>query len=312
MKTIVVALLAIGFLLPYSSDDNNKININEQNFLVFGHFYGECFGEQCVETFKLTDKSLFEDTIDNYSGQHTEFVELEKDLFEQVKDITDFFPNQLLNQNETLFGCPDCTDAGGLFIQYSENGNIKSWRIDQNKSNVPDYLHHFMDKVNEKIALLETKITTKKNCDFNEIQVYLNDSDSSGTNIRKSPNGKIMSVLRKNKQNSEYLITLTEAKQGWFKIKSPIEGTETDIDIPNGYGWIHGSVISVDTRNYGGQNLKLLDKPKSGKTVKIIEKEALGLTLVDMCDNWVKVNYNGHIGWIEDRWLCGNPYTNCS
>ena len=154
MKKIVFTLFTLGILASCNSDDDNSININEENFLIFGHFYGECAGEECVETFKLTDKSVFEDTIDDYNGQNMQFIELEIDLFEQVQNITDFFPNQLLNQNETVFGCPDCTDGGGLFIQYSENGNIKSWRIDKIKSNVPEYLHSFMDKVNEKIALI--------------------------------------------------------------------------------------------------------------------------------------------------------------
>ena len=146
--------MTIGILFACNKDDDSEININEQNFLIFGHFYGECFGEGCVETFKLTDKSLSEDTIDDYNGQNMEFVELENETFEQVKNIMDFFPNQLLNQNETVFGCPDCADGGGLFIQYSENGNKKSWRIDQVKDNVPTYLHNFIDKVNEKIGLI--------------------------------------------------------------------------------------------------------------------------------------------------------------
>ncbi len=154
MKKTILGLLTIGILFACNKDDDSEININEQNFLIFGHFYGECFGEGCVETFKLTDKSLYEDTIDDYNGQNMEFVELENETFEQVKNIMDFFPNQLLNQNETVFGCPDCADGGGLFIQYSENGNKKSWRIDQVKDNVPTYLHNFIDKVNEKIELI--------------------------------------------------------------------------------------------------------------------------------------------------------------
>ncbi|MEP2025028.1 MAG: hypothetical protein ABJH98_12080 [Reichenbachiella sp.] len=154
MKKIILGILTIGILLSCNSDDDSEFKINAQNFLIFGHFYGECFGEGCVETFKLTDKLLFEDIADDYNGQNMEFIELENDTYEQVKNLTDFFPNQLLNQNETVFGCPDCADGGGLFIQYSENENIKSWRIDQNKDNVPNYLHNFMDKVNEKIALI--------------------------------------------------------------------------------------------------------------------------------------------------------------
>ena len=153
MKKVLIVLFTVGILTSCNKNDDG-IEINEQNFLIFGHFYGECIGEGCVETFKLTDKKLFEDTIDDYSGQNLEFLELGNDKFEQTKNLVDFFPNQLLNDNESVFGCPDCADGGGLFIQYSDNGNVKSWRIDQDKGNVPNYLHNFMDKVNEKIELI--------------------------------------------------------------------------------------------------------------------------------------------------------------
>tara|TARA_B110000046_G_scaffold82010_1_gene90241 strand:+ start:1886 stop:2353 length:468 start_codon:yes stop_codon:yes gene_type:complete len=153
MKKIFLGLITIGVLISCDKKDD-EININDQNFLIFGHFYGECFGEGCVETFKLTNEKLFEDTIDDYSGQNLEFIALENDKFEQIKNLVDFFPNQLLNQNETVFGCPDCADGGGLFIQYSENGTVKNWRIDQTKRNVPTYLHNFIDQVNEKIKLI--------------------------------------------------------------------------------------------------------------------------------------------------------------
>lgn len=153
MKKLFLGLFTIGML--FSCDkENDEININEQNFLVFGHFYGMCIGEECVETFKLTEKSLFEDTVDDYNGQNMVFVELEKNKFEQVKNLEDFFPNQLLKHSESVFGCPDCADGGGILVQYSENGNVKTWRIDQDKNRVPDFLHNFIDKINEKIALV--------------------------------------------------------------------------------------------------------------------------------------------------------------
>lgn len=154
MRNIILSLLAIVFFSSCNNDDNKEININEKNFLIFGHFYGMCGGEQCVETFKLTNKALFEDTIDDYNGQNMNFIELGNDKFEEVKDLTNFFPNELLTQTDTVFGCPDCADGGGLLIQYSENGTIKTWRIDQSKTNVPNYLHNFIDKVNEKIQLI--------------------------------------------------------------------------------------------------------------------------------------------------------------
>lgn len=153
MRNVILIIAIVGLLVSCDKGDDS-IEINENNFLIFGHYYGECGGEGCVETYKLTENKLFEDIVDDYLGENFDFVELSADKFEQVKDLENFFPNQLLNSNENFIGCPDCADGGGLFIRYSENKNIKSWRIDQNKNNVPDYLHNFIDKVNEKIELI--------------------------------------------------------------------------------------------------------------------------------------------------------------
>ena len=155
MNRIIFILATMGlFLSCEKSNTGTGIVLSERTFLVFGHFYGECGGESCVETFKLTNKNVFEDSVDDYNGQNFDFVQLDDEQFELVKGLADAFPNELLSTNETVFGCPDCADGGGLFIQYSDNGKVKSWRIDQNKNNVPSYLQNFMAAVNEKIEIL--------------------------------------------------------------------------------------------------------------------------------------------------------------
>ncbi|MBT5078925.1 MAG: hypothetical protein HOM61_08460 [Candidatus Marinimicrobia bacterium] len=153
MKNIFLFLIVIGAFTSCDKDGDN-ITINEQNFLIFGHFYGMCAGEGCVETYKLTDVKLYEDIVDDYSGQNLDFVELNNEQFELVNDLADFFPVQLLNESDAVFGCPDCADGGGLFIQFSDNGVLKSWRIDQVQNNVPNYLHDFIDQVNARIVLI--------------------------------------------------------------------------------------------------------------------------------------------------------------
>lgn len=154
MKTIIATLALIALLFTSCSKSDNSVQVNKMDYLIFGHFNGECIGEGCIETFKLTDDKLYEDTLDEYNGENLEFVELSSEKFKQVKDIIDYFPTKLLDDKDTRFGCPDCRDQGGIFIQYSENGNVKSWRIDQDKNEIPEYLHSFIDKVNEKISLI--------------------------------------------------------------------------------------------------------------------------------------------------------------
>lgn len=152
MKKFVVLFISLIFITACSSENDEKPN--NDDYLVFGHFYGFCMGESCVEVFKLTDDTLYEDLNDNYANAPFKFEKLENDKFILAKDLIDFFPTELLQEENETIGCPDCTDGGGLYIEYSKNGTIKSWRIDQFKNNIPDYLHDFMDKVNEKISLI--------------------------------------------------------------------------------------------------------------------------------------------------------------
>jgi len=152
MKQIIYILLLSLCVYTCSSDDSNN---NEGDYLIFGHFYGMCGGNGCVVTYKLTDDGLLEDTTKEYPGTNFNFIPMGQNEFEAVNDLMDYFPSELLNVNEDFIGCPDCADQGGVFIEYSKNGTTDNWRIDQYKNNVPDYLHAFMDKVNEKINLLD-------------------------------------------------------------------------------------------------------------------------------------------------------------
>ena len=100
-----------------------------------------------------------EDTRDIYPVS-TSFYDgnyklLTQEQFNDVKDLSDFFPNDLLMESTTVIGQPDAGDWGGLYIEYNYNGTRKFWLLDKKKSNVPVKYHSFIDKVNEKIQLLQ-------------------------------------------------------------------------------------------------------------------------------------------------------------
>lgn len=154
MKKITILVAVILCAFSCSSETDSTLVSENTNFLVFGHFYGMCEGEECVEVFKVTAEGLYEDVNDYYMSDDFSFTELPHEKFELVKDIVDYFPEELLVQNQSVYGCPDCADGGGVFIVHVANGNVLSWRIDQDKANIPEYLHEFVDKVNEKIALI--------------------------------------------------------------------------------------------------------------------------------------------------------------
>lgn len=153
LSTILTLLLALVASCTIDAPDNTP-----KEYLVFGHFYGMCEGERCVELYKLTDEDLKEDTKDSYpSHDHLyegDFEALPTRDFKEVKELWDYFPEELLDETDVVFGCPDCTDGGGLYIEYRVGSTHRYWIIDQQKANSPAYLHDFLDRVNEKISLL--------------------------------------------------------------------------------------------------------------------------------------------------------------
>jgi hypothetical protein len=164
MKNTLTLLSLALFFFSCSKDDNTKSVKEPQKtnteYLTFGHYYGMCLGEGCVEIFKLTTTELLEDQNDHYP--HTKqfyvgnYAALDENKFNLVKNLMDDFPSELLQTDTLSFGCPDCADQGGLYIEYFFNNKRRMWTIDQAKRNVPAYLHVFMDKVNEKITLINT------------------------------------------------------------------------------------------------------------------------------------------------------------
>jgi hypothetical protein len=157
MNKLTITTVATILLCILSCAKDDKVLLTNNNYFVFGRYYGMCDGNNCVLTYKLTSEKLYEDTRHNYQAQNFNFVELGKNKFELAKDLIQFFPVELLSSKDSIFGCPDCGDQGGLLVKYVENGKEKTWRIDQSKNAIPIYLHNFRDKINEKISLINDK-----------------------------------------------------------------------------------------------------------------------------------------------------------
>ncbi len=180
LKPIFLFLILTLFFIACNQDEDEAITatnttpdnfegvLNDDGYLIFGWFYGECLGETCIEIYQVSNESLLEDENDNYPSwdefYNADFYPisinpqiivptLEPEPFlELVKD----FPTDLFNVSETVIGMPDAGDWGGLYIelQLEENGYRQFWLIDQMQDNVPEYLHDYINKVNSKIAIL--------------------------------------------------------------------------------------------------------------------------------------------------------------
>ena len=153
------SLLVCLIIFLFTSCDKDSIELSETDYIVFGHFYGECNGEGCIEIFRLEKDRLFEDKNDLYPNSQNfyegNYVRLSQNKFIDTKDLTDNFPIELLSETNNVIGEPDAVDGGGIYLEYNFNGVRKFWLIDKWKSNVPTKYHNYIDSINEKISQLQ-------------------------------------------------------------------------------------------------------------------------------------------------------------
>jgi hypothetical protein len=141
-------------------DKHNSDELNGE-YMVFGHFYGECGGEGCVEIYRIEDGRLYEDTLDIYPGAEAAYqgswVELADTKYELVKDLIDDFPKELLQEEDRVIGMPDAGDWGGIYVQVRVSGQTppdRFWLLDQHEGHMPQVYNDFVDRINEKIAFI--------------------------------------------------------------------------------------------------------------------------------------------------------------
>jgi hypothetical protein len=158
MKKSHFSILAIFIVVLCFSACSKEDSSSDSDYLIFGHFYGECGGESCIEIYKIDENGLYEDQNDiypiNLNFYDGDFIKLPHHKYEEVKDLISYFPNGLFNESEIVIGSPDAGDWGGLYVEYNFDGKREFWLLDQLHQNVPHYLHAFIDEINYKISLI--------------------------------------------------------------------------------------------------------------------------------------------------------------
>ena len=159
-RILLIILSVISLMvLNNCAKDNNNYTVGDGDYMIFGHFYGMCAGEQCIEIFKIDSLSLYEDNLDIYpSSEHPydgNYVKLSGMAFDHVKYLRDKFPAQLLQEANHVIGMPDAGDWGGLYVEIKVNGVRKYWLIDKMRTNLPAYLIPFVNEMESCIAFLQ-------------------------------------------------------------------------------------------------------------------------------------------------------------
>ena len=124
------------------------------------------------------------------------------------------------------------------------------------------------------------------------LEVYIDDTTGTPTNIRSAPNGKIVGSLP---DTCIYMLDIKNPQNGWWAIDDNsvfgICSTDTTFDFSNKCktAWIHYSVLGFSTRNYGGQRYVLFSQPSEKSAENFAFTEEIGLRPLDFKKGWVKV-----------------------
>jgi hypothetical protein len=135
-------------------------------YMVFGVFCGECSGH-CATMYRynITDSTntLWVDTTDSY---FTNYGNIQyKTLITDPKksSLTDsiaqkipkiFLTTTLLKET---FGCPDCTDGCGIYVELGEGGTRKQFYIDYQTGKLPESVKTFADLLKKKVFQIGAK-----------------------------------------------------------------------------------------------------------------------------------------------------------
>lgn len=150
MKRIILFGIFLTSLLIFSacSNDSSDLETNEGDYLIFGTFNGECFG-QCTNLYKVDEEQIFEDDLNIGLPEDIPFKSepMENSKFELAKQLKENFPNELLESSERTYGCPDCSDQGGIYLELRRDGDINKWTIDTDDTDQEEFLLDYKQQI---------------------------------------------------------------------------------------------------------------------------------------------------------------------
>jgi hypothetical protein len=133
------------------------------DYIIFGRFCGECGGE-CATMYKLDilNNKLFADHTDSYweykRGTPMKFATtiVNKTKESITRQILDSIPNFILVTTKPIqkFGCPDCTDGCGIYLEIKDDTTVKKFYIDNQTEQLTgdiklfaEYIKKIIDKL---------------------------------------------------------------------------------------------------------------------------------------------------------------------
>ncbi len=135
MKNLIT--IAIISLLFFVACKKQRVftEVPENDYIAFGHFYGECVGESCVENYRVTASGIWEDQKDAYPDftkfYNGNYIFKSNNNLAAINSLVNNIPAALLADSNTVIGSPDAGDQGGIYFEINKNGIHKFWLMDR-------------------------------------------------------------------------------------------------------------------------------------------------------------------------------------
>ncbi|WP_186754064.1 hypothetical protein [Echinicola salinicaeni] len=150
----------------------------------------------------------------------------------------------------------------------------------------------------------ELEYSISKTPKFSSLEVYVRNAKTDGIKLRDKPNGNVIQTL--NTKGNGYIFSIVSGENGWFRVLKIESINEGELTKPQGITWVHHSEIGIRAN----REKSVFDIPKTGKQIGIVPMDA-DLNIIDLEQNWVKIEYQGLTGWVDATSLCGNPVSTC-
>ena len=153
-KSLLFVLLC--FILTACKDDPCSKPLPEGDIFIFSKYYCECMGS-CITGYKLTDQGLFQGAGTWCDPATLTFsaTPLSDDKANLAQTLRYAIPAQMLDTDEEVYGCPDCGDWGGYYIELTSGGTTKSWRLDTHKDGLPADIKAYVEMLEQTLADLQ-------------------------------------------------------------------------------------------------------------------------------------------------------------
>ncbi len=156
------ALLVLSLLFSCNEEEivkDPELKQTQGDYIIFGTYFGFCAGDDCISIYKKESDKLLEDVKKEYPSQEQpyqgEFVPYTGLKLLDFNNLLPSLPAALLTTQDTVIGCPDCADGGGIYLEYKSGNTHRFWLIDRMVDNVPAELRDFVLEIDATVESLK-------------------------------------------------------------------------------------------------------------------------------------------------------------